>query len=56
MFEFVVWKITTMLTITEDGKLKIKGDHISFKNLEEDGGTLGGTQKALKVVADEMPA
>ena len=45
-----------MVTITEDGKPEIKGDQISFTNLEEDGGTLGGPQKALKVVADEMPA
>ena len=51
MFEFLE-KITTMVTITEDGKLKIKGVCISFKNLEED----GGTQKALNAVADEMPA
>ena len=43
MFEFLE-KITTMVTITEDGKLKIKGDHISFTNLEED----EGTQETLK--------
>ena len=33
-----------MVTITENGKLEIKGDHISFTNLEED----GGTPEALK--------
>ena len=44
-----------MVTITEDGKLEIKGDHISYTNLRGYGGTLCGTQKALKVVADEMP-
>ena len=39
-------KRVIMVTITEDGKLELKGDHISFTNLEED----EGTQEALKKI------
>ena len=44
-------KRVIMVTITEDGKLELKGDHISFTNLEED----EGTQEALKRILTEIP-
>ena len=40
-----------MVTVGEDGKLQIKGDHISFLNLEED----EDTQEALKRMLTTIP-
>ena len=44
-------KRVIMVTVGEDGKLQIKGDHISFLNLEED----ADTQEALKRILTTIP-
>ena len=44
-------KRVILVTISEDGKIQMQGDHISFNNLEQD----EATKEALKRILTDIP-
>ena len=44
-------KRVILVTISEDGNIRVQGDHISFNNLEQD----DQTKEALKRILTDIP-